>query len=94
MLDTIILVFNILRYTKGYAINNNSFRTGKYIAAFILLCLSVLTFFLGKEYYFFIKEVKELKKLKTQYYEYVGTLKKNNSRESLFTRKKKGDKFQ
>ena len=94
MLNTIILVSHIFRYTKGNTINsNNSFYRGKYIAAFILFCLSILTFFVGKEYYFFIKELKELKKLKSQYYEYVATLKKITADNLFLQEKKKGVNF-
>jgi murein DD-endopeptidase MepM/ murein hydrolase activator NlpD len=88
MLDSIILVSNLFRYTKGYAINNKNFYRVTYITVFILLCLSILVFFVGKEYYFFMKELKELKKLKAQYHEYIGTLKKITA-ENLFLQEKK-----
>ena len=86
-------VSTIFYYTKGYAITNNSFSTGKYITILMLLCLSILTVFLGREYYFFIKELKELKKLKRQYHEYVATFKKIATENLFLQEKKKGIRF-
>ncbi len=59
----------------------------------MLLCLSILTIFLGKEYFFFIKELKELKKLKCQYREYVENFKKIATENLFLQEKKKGIRF-